>query len=232
VVGEIRNFSLTPTKADCMLGSKERREVVTKIITKSDLIASTAERYRQRFCIKRGNDRAGFGLRLSHNEHHKLLLQATTEDDIEHVIGNRHWTRNQCDECEQDKAITVQFGEEPGYESSTVNVCLDCLKKAVLLASHSEAHLILAKLGAAELSSDSAICAACYESSTVNVCLDYLIPVVAFVTRSDHETLGVDDDRESDCAGPRARAGTGGAVDRVRAEGEVKDNEEKWRAKV
>ncbi len=37
-----------------------------------------------------------------------------------------------CHECGNAETV-VRLGEEPAYESSTANVCLDCLKKAVAL---------------------------------------------------------------------------------------------------
>lgn len=38
-----------------------------------------------------------------------------------------------CNECGEMKDTVVQLGEEPNYESSTANVCFDCLRKALAL---------------------------------------------------------------------------------------------------
>lgn len=53
-----------------------------------------------------------------------------TEDRAAEIIGNRSWTRNECDECGKDCDITVQLGQEPDYESSTAQICLTCLQVA------------------------------------------------------------------------------------------------------
>jgi hypothetical protein len=57
-----------------------------------------------------------------------------TEERANEILGNNSWTRNKCDECNNDVYATVQLGQEPDYESATANICLDCLKKAVKLA--------------------------------------------------------------------------------------------------
>lgn len=57
--------------------------------------------------------------------------------DIEAIIGNKSWTANHCDECRKDCEVTIQLGEEPDWESSTVNLCSDCLLKAIgLVVDH------------------------------------------------------------------------------------------------
>lgn len=56
-----------------------------------------------------------------------------TEEKANEIIGNSSWTQNKCNECNKDVFVVVQLGEEPDYESSTVNICLNCLNKAVTL---------------------------------------------------------------------------------------------------
>lgn len=56
-----------------------------------------------------------------------------TEDRAAEIIGNRSWTRNECDECGQDCDIVVRLGQEPDYESSTAQICLACLQVAIQL---------------------------------------------------------------------------------------------------
>ncbi len=36
-----------------------------------------------------------------------------------------------CDECGRQSDEVVQLGEKPYWESSTINVCYDCLRKAM-----------------------------------------------------------------------------------------------------
>lgn len=43
------------------------------------------------------------------------------------------WTRITCDECRADVGAVVQVGEEPNYESSTANICKECMTKAMSL---------------------------------------------------------------------------------------------------
>jgi len=59
--------------------------------------------------------------------------QNLTEERAKEILGNDSWTRNKCDECNNDVYATVQIGQEPYYESSTANICIDCLNKAVAL---------------------------------------------------------------------------------------------------
>ena len=40
---------------------------------------------------------------------------------------------NKCDECQKEVDITMQIGEELSYQSSTADICFDCLKNAVKL---------------------------------------------------------------------------------------------------
>ncbi len=101
-----------------------------KIITKASLINSVADWYKRQYRL---TDRACFGMRLTHKEHYELLRVAATEDAIEEIVGNRGWTRNECDECGQDCDVTVQLREEPDYESATAQVCLECLDEAIKL---------------------------------------------------------------------------------------------------
>ena len=105
-----------------------------RVITKSILIASVARRYKRQYD---GKGRALFGLELTHGEHYELLRHATTEDEIERIIGNRDWTRNECGECRRDCEITIAlFYDEPSrdFDGLIARICLECLEKAVALA--------------------------------------------------------------------------------------------------
>ena len=68
---------------------------------------------------------------------YQLLLEMDgrgTAADYERVIGNSSWCcETRCDECGTESWDVVRLGEEPDYESSTANVCLGCLRKAVAL---------------------------------------------------------------------------------------------------
>ena len=52
-------------------------------------------------------------------------------DDVDSVIGNDSWTRTKCDECNASNVDVIQIGQDPDYESSTAEICKDCLAKAL-----------------------------------------------------------------------------------------------------
>lgn len=51
-------------------------------------------------------------------------------DDVNRIVGNTCWTQVHCDECDKDVDEAVQVGEEPDYESATLTLCWDCVRKA------------------------------------------------------------------------------------------------------
>jgi len=64
----------------------------------------------------------------------ELDLNTASAEDLENIIGNTSWAEPQiCDECGERHEETVQLGEDPDYESTTVLVCKKCLKKALKL---------------------------------------------------------------------------------------------------
>tara|TARA_R110000772_G_scaffold268686_3_gene397516 strand:- start:3490 stop:3801 length:312 start_codon:yes stop_codon:yes gene_type:complete len=65
----------------------------------------------------------------------RKLRGVITEDEISNIIGNASWTYNPCYECESDCEVVVQIGQEPDYDSCTTNVCLKCLREAVVMAT-------------------------------------------------------------------------------------------------
>ena len=93
------------------------------IRTKQDRIDSVAYRFEDQY-HQRLDDTNIFSA-LTRRTQIFLLREATTEDEIEAIIGNRTWTRNECDECERDCDILV---ETQGYY-----FCLSCLKEAIQL---------------------------------------------------------------------------------------------------
>lgn len=59
------------------------------------------------------------------------LPAGATEEDVTAIIGNNSWTRNTCDQCEQDVAATVLVGAAPTIESRTASLCRDCVLAAL-----------------------------------------------------------------------------------------------------
>lgn len=104
-----------------------------KLVTPKIQAAEAAERWKKQYCHgdKWGHfacDAKGVYDRL------RALGSAPEPDDVDHIIGNRSWTRVACDECKNNVAeVCVILGQEPDYESSTASICVQCLKDAVAM---------------------------------------------------------------------------------------------------
>jgi len=69
----------------------------------------------------------------------KALGDNPNPNDVDKIIGNKSWTAvPDCDECGKSFSIVVTIGEEPDYESSTADICKNCLKKALKLFDNSK----------------------------------------------------------------------------------------------
>jgi hypothetical protein len=108
-----------------------------RVIAKSDLIASAAERYRDAYqrhgqwiAAANGLEPAAICARL------EALPHNTPERTIVEITGDARWTANLCDECGEDKDITVLFGEEIHHPTDSVQICLACLQAGLKLATH------------------------------------------------------------------------------------------------
>lgn len=63
----------------------------------------------------------------------KALPAGFSASDVNKIIGNESWTRNQCTECKEDCDVLVRIGETPDYDAQWVDVCHDCLRKAIVV---------------------------------------------------------------------------------------------------
>ena len=64
----------------------------------------------------------------------KLDVETATAQDVYEIIGNSSWVRKvHCSECDTLSWECVLLGEPLYYESATAAICIDCLRKAVLL---------------------------------------------------------------------------------------------------
>jgi hypothetical protein len=97
-----------------------------KVIKKADIIKSVSETWKRTYYnlfqgtwkeVRRG----------SSEDYYKRLLDAKTEEEINTIIGNDLWTRNDCDECQKDQNMTIEYN----VEEYTFNLCEDCLRKAI-----------------------------------------------------------------------------------------------------
>lgn len=74
---------------------------------------------------------------------HKLnaLVLPILREDVDAIIGNGSWTQNLCDECQGDFETLVRIGSEPDYDRRWQDLCVDCLAKALALATSPDAPL-------------------------------------------------------------------------------------------
>lgn len=109
-----------------------------RVITKQALIATAAERFRESHQRRgewlptaAGDDSASIYAKLV------ALPSGIDEEAITAAVGDNRWTENLCDECGEDRAVTVLLGEEIHHPTDMLSLCLDCLKQARRLADAS-----------------------------------------------------------------------------------------------
>ncbi len=109
-----------------------------RVTTKQTLIATIAERFRDAHQRRGewiptadGRDAAAIFAKLA------ALPKDATEELITASVGDNRWTENVCDECHEDRDITIILGEEIHHPTDAIALCPDCLKKATKLASAS-----------------------------------------------------------------------------------------------
>ena len=109
-----------------------------RVITKQALIATAADRFREShqhhgewLPTATGGDAAAIYAKLV------ALPNGAGEEAIIAAIGDNRWTENLCDECGEDRAVTVLLGEEIHHPTDMLSLCLHCLKQARRLADAS-----------------------------------------------------------------------------------------------
>lgn len=109
-----------------------------RVITKQSLIATVAERYREAHQRRgewlptaEGSQAAAIYAQLA------ALPTNATEETIIATLGDNRWTVNLCDECGEDRPVTVILAEEDHHATDAVAICTDCLKKAKRIAEAS-----------------------------------------------------------------------------------------------
>jgi hypothetical protein len=101
-----------------------------ELITKEILIKSVAGRWKANYF----NPRTNYWSTIISGDTeivYKKLLKATSEKEVNDIIGNKYWTELHCDDCKKEVDAVVQLGDEPDYESATANICFECLEKAI-----------------------------------------------------------------------------------------------------
>ncbi len=107
-----------------------------QVITKSALIATVADRYREAYLRRSGwlqppdaTDPAATHAKLS------TLPKSATEADVTAIVGDSRFTANICDECHQDRPVTILMAEEIHHPTDSVTICPACLELARTLAA-------------------------------------------------------------------------------------------------
>lgn len=106
-----------------------------RLVTKRELIATAAARYRETYQRRNvwlptaeGTDTAAVYAALA------ALPPDAGEDAVIAVAGDDRWTANPCFECGADVSVTVLLAEQPSNDTSAVPLCLGCLEAALNLA--------------------------------------------------------------------------------------------------
>ncbi len=102
---------------------------MAELITREQIAAGTAERYRQQYGPEFGVYPFGDSAEILRQI--EALGPSPTPADIEAILPG--WTRNECTECNQDADQLIQVGQEPDYESATAYLCWRCAINAVAL---------------------------------------------------------------------------------------------------
>lgn len=102
-----------------------------KLITRELLALEAAKRFNKVY---------GEGTRWENDIERRKIIESllalgekATPDAVNKIIGNDSWTWTFCHECNTSDVPVVELGQEPDYESATASICLDCLKKSVLM---------------------------------------------------------------------------------------------------
>lgn len=99
-------------------------------ITRRQLIESVADRWGHEYREYYGAFPHAVG-KLA--ELKSLDIATCSREAVDEIIGNSTWTRNECDVCGQDVDVVVHLGDKPDYDAQWIDVCPDCLKKAIEL---------------------------------------------------------------------------------------------------
>lgn len=102
------------------------------LIQKANIVAGVPERWKKQYSRPNEDpDKQAITAALQ-----ALKGSAFTAEQVDAIIGNDSWTDNDCTECGQDFPTLVRIGEEPDYEAQWVDLCPNCLAKAVEALSH------------------------------------------------------------------------------------------------
>lgn len=98
-----------------------------RLIRKSDVVAGAPTRWAEQY--------RGYGDKSGKTAALLALQPGFTAEQVNDIIGNDTWTECRCDECREDAPVLVQVGDEPDYEARWVDLCPDCISKALAALS-------------------------------------------------------------------------------------------------
>jgi hypothetical protein len=96
------------------------------VIRRSDICRDVPARWAERY-----KDDPAFIVKTAKLQ--SLSLEELTVSRIDAIIGNETWTRNTCDECGEDREVTVRIGDVAHYGSRWLDLCAGCLRKAAYM---------------------------------------------------------------------------------------------------
>lgn len=108
-------------------------------VTKKALIESVAERFASTYRSQnRWPTDRDYSKEMAIHAALKQLPATSDEEAVTAIIGHNRFTRNICHQCSADSDVTVAFGSEKHHMLDVKYLCLQCLEKAIRLASTSE----------------------------------------------------------------------------------------------
>jgi hypothetical protein len=105
------------------------------ITTSRDMARIAAKRWREHYLERHGHWTATVS-GPADVTYAKLVELGENPDhaDVEAIIGNKSWTRGDCDGCDrQDLDAWVTVGAERGYDTNTAILCPACVAAATKL---------------------------------------------------------------------------------------------------
>lgn len=101
----------------------------TKLIYKRDHLDRIPQRWRSQY---------GHGYYANDEDKQKIqrgldaLPQGKfTADEADQIIGNKSWSKFECDICGHDKDVLLRMGDEPDYEARWLDCCRECLALSI-----------------------------------------------------------------------------------------------------
>lgn len=119
-----------------------------RLITRQDILNDVAEVWKKNYYCERTDKWSALsGLNFNNKEliYYKLLaLNNPTKQQVDEIIGNNSWTKNECYFCSEDRENLIEFGYD--IEGNDVRICLICIKTGLKTTSPEELKNFLIEL--------------------------------------------------------------------------------------